>query len=141
MWTESAFWCGSVVSSGALKMGMCSGVDRVRIFAWTEFAFWCGSVVLSRAVKTGLCFGWPLLPLSMYILVFFSVFSPKYGFIFTNINVWKKRRKKRRKRSHKYLNSFSFPSFKMFISALFDQGQGTLNYSSYLAFHMVKTNA
>ena len=24
-WTESAFWCGSLVSSRALKLGMCSG--------------------------------------------------------------------------------------------------------------------
>ena len=56
-WTKSAFRCGSVVSSRALKTGMCSGLDRVQIFAWTESAFWCGSVVSSRALKTGMCSG------------------------------------------------------------------------------------
>ena len=62
-WTESVFWCGSVVSSRALKKGMCSGcppplsMDRVRIFEWTESAFRCGSVVSSRALKTGMCSG------------------------------------------------------------------------------------
>ena len=44
-WTESAFLCRSVVSSRALKRGMCSGLDRVQIFEWTESSFWCGSVV------------------------------------------------------------------------------------------------
>ena len=41
------------ISSRALKMGMCAGVNQVSIFAWTESVLWCGSVVSSRALKRG----------------------------------------------------------------------------------------